>query len=91
MKLPKPTEQYPYIFFSFTKRGNLKLRLAPKFNVCNKWGCIMIGGEVGNIAPPDKVGEWIKFFKEARIKQIDKQIALLNKDKAWYKNLKGIK
>lgn len=81
MKIPKATEDCPFIEFRFSNRGKLTLKA-----VSHWWGGINSGfhcsdGSEGNTCPPKDLERYMAKFKENKIKEIDKEIIALENQK----------
>ena len=79
MKIPKTTKAKPYIEFIFDKTGELFLKASSDW-----WGginhCFSGPNEIeGNTCPPEHLDKYIKAFKQKKIKQVNKEIANLEK------------
>ena len=77
MKLPKTTEELPYIEFRFNKKGKLIKLLAT-----NSWWGGINGGfssseYEGNTCKPKDLDRYIKAYKLKKAKEIEKEIDTL--------------
>lgn len=85
MKIPKTTKENPYIEFIFDKKGKIKL------SACSSWwggknsGFFSSAGE-GNSCKPEDLNEYIKFFKEKKVKDVEKEILVLQNKLEYLKN-----
>lgn len=77
MKIPKTTPDKPYIEFRINKKGKIKLSASPSWWGGKNSGFISSGGEEGNTCEPKHLKAYIKAFKERKIKDIEKQITVL--------------
>ena len=80
MKIPKTTEDKPYIEFRINKNGKIKLSATS-----NWWGgknseFHSYDGSEGNSCEPKHLEAYIETFKKRKIKNIEKEILLLQKE-----------
>lgn len=78
MKLPKTTEELPYIEFRFNKKGKLIKLLASN----SWWGGINSGfhsseGYEGNTCKPKDLDKYINAYKLKKVKAIENEIEVL--------------
>ena len=78
MKIPKTTEEMPYIEFRFNKKGKLIKLVATN----NWWGGIKCGfhssaGYEGNTCEPRYLDKYIKAYKIRKVKEVEKEIKTL--------------
>lgn len=77
MKIPKVTKNKPYIEFRINKKGKLKL------SITNIWwggkdsGFFSSDGTEGNTCKPTNLKVYIEAFKNRKIKNIQKEIQIL--------------
>ena len=89
MKIPKLTEENPYIEFRITQKGKIILKSHPK----STWGGINSGfissnREVGNVCDkPNQLNKYIKVRVTKEIRRIDKEISKLLKKREKFKNI----
>lgn len=86
MKIPKTTNENPFIEFVFSKNGVMKLSITNSW-----WGGINAGfyrskGFEGNTCKPEDLDKYIKAFKNRKIKEIKKEIKNLNNKLNKYKS-----
>jgi hypothetical protein len=79
MKIPKTTEEKPYIEFRIDKKGKIKLSATSHWWGGKKSGFYSSNGTEGNSCEPEHLEAYIKAFKERKIKDIEKEILLLQK------------
>jgi hypothetical protein len=77
MKIPKVTKDKPHIEFSFSPKGELKLKATADW-----WGGInsgfsKTGGYEGNTCLPKDLDRYIKSFKNRKINEVKKEIQAL--------------
>ena len=81
MKIPKTTEEMPYIEFRLNRKGKLIKLVATD----SWWGGINGGfystrGYQGNTCKPKDLDKYIKAYKNKKVKEVEKEIeALKNK------------
>jgi hypothetical protein len=85
MEIPVTTPLKPYIEFRFDKNGKMKLSATASW-----WGGKNSGfgsgdGSEGNSCKPEHLNAYIKAFKERQIKNVEKEIAALQKKLAVIK------
>lgn len=79
MKLPKVTEDEPYIEFRYTKKGVLKLSKTSSWWGGKNSGFSCSDGSEGNSCEPKNLDAYIKAFNNKKVKEIEKQIISLQK------------
>ena len=79
MKTPKTTPEKPYIEFRIHKNGKIKLSATSSWWGGKNSGFISCNGE-GNSCEPKHLKAYIIAFKERKIKSIEKEIVLLQKE-----------
>jgi len=79
MKLPKTTEEKRYIEFRFYKDGKFRLVATNAWWGGFKEGFISSDGYEGNTCLPKDLTRYIKGFKNRKIKEIEKEIRMLQK------------
>ncbi len=79
MKIPKVTEEEPYIEFRYTKNGSLKLSKTSNWWGGKKEGFCCSDGSKGNTCLPKDLKSHIKYFNEKKVKEIEKEIKKLQK------------
>jgi hypothetical protein len=80
MKIPKVTEEEPYIEFRYTKRGVLKLSKASSWWGGKNEGFSSSNGSEGNTCEPKDLDAYIKAFNTKKVKRIEKEIISLKKE-----------
>jgi hypothetical protein len=81
MKIPKTTKDRPYIEFRFDKKGKMKLYATNKWWGGKNSGFFSTDGSEGNTCQPKHLKSYIEAFKKRKIKSIEKEILLLQKEK----------
>ena len=77
MKIPKVTEDEPYIEFRYTKKGILKLSKTSSWWGGKNSGFSCSDGSEGNTCKPEDLDAYIKAFNTKKVKEIESEIALL--------------
>lgn len=85
MIIPNTTKDKPYIEFRIDKSGKIKLSITSNWWGGRNSGFVSSDGREGNTCLPEDLETYIKFFKERKIKTIEKEIIALQK------KLKGVK
>ena len=80
MKVPKTTEDKPYIDFRVDKKGKIKLSATNKWWGGKNSGFHSTDGSEGNTCEPKHLKSYIEAFKNRKIKNIKKEILLLQKE-----------
>jgi len=80
MKIPKTTDEKPYIEFRFDKKGRLHLRATSNYWGGRYYGFSSSDGSKGNSCPPKELSSYIKTFKARKIKAIEKKIKALQSE-----------
>ena len=80
MKVPKTTEDKPLIEFRFDKKGKMKLSATNKWWGGKNFGFHSSDGSEGNTCELKYLKAYIEAFKERKIKEIEKEILLLQKE-----------
>jgi hypothetical protein len=80
MKIPKTTEELPYVKFEFDKKGNIHLSLTSSWWGGKRGGFISSDETEGNSCKPRYLKAYIKAFKDNKIKELKKQIDVLQKE-----------
>lgn len=75
MKIPKVTDEKPYIEFKIDKNGKLTLSATSDWWGGKKAGFISSDGSEGNSCEPAKLQEYIESYYTRKIKNAEKQIA----------------
>jgi hypothetical protein len=87
MKIPNTTEDKPYIEFRIDKKGKIKLYTTSDWWGGKNSGFISSDGTEGNTCEPKDLKAYIEAFKKRKIKNIEKEILLLQKQleevKSW--------
>lgn len=78
MNIPKTTKEKPYIEFRIDEKGKIKLSASSNWWGGKNGGFFSSNGE-GNTCEPNDLKEYIKAFKEKKIKNIEKEILALQK------------
>ena len=79
MKIPKVTKELPYIKFEFDEKGELHLSLTSSWWGGKRGGFISSDGTEGNSCIPRYLKAYIQAFKVKKVKDIKKEIELLQK------------
>ncbi len=79
MKIPKVTEDEPYIEFRYTKKGVLKLSKTSSWWGGGNAGFSCSDGSEGNTREPKDLESYIKAFNSRKVKSIEKEILSLQK------------
>jgi len=79
MKMPKTTKEKPFIEFRIDKKGKIKLSASSNWWGGKRSSFVCSDGSEGNTCDPNDLNEYIKAFKERKIKSIEKSILLLQK------------
>ena len=79
MKIPKVTEDEPYIEFKYNKSGKLKLTKTLSWWGGKNSGFITSDGGEGNTCLPKDLNSYIKYFNNKKVKDIEKEIRILQK------------
>jgi hypothetical protein len=87
MKIPKTTEDKPYIEFRFDKKGKMKLSATNKWWGGKNSGFHSSDGSEGNTCEPKHLEAYIEAFKKRKINSIEKEIILLQKEKEKIKKI----
>lgn len=86
MKIPKTTENNPYVRFSFDVNGKMKLSICNSYWGGKNSGFISTDGTSGNTCLPEDLESYIKAFKIRNIKKLEKEILELTKKLNKLKN-----
>lgn len=78
MKIPKTTDVEPYIEFEIDKKGKIKLSASSSWWGGKNGGFFSSDGD-GNTCKPSDLKEYLKAFKEKKIKKIESAILALQK------------
>ena len=78
-KLPKTTVDNPYIRFAINKKGEIKFSATASWYGGKNSGFWQSGGIEGNSCEPKNLGAYIDAFKSNKVKEIEKEIAILQK------------
>ena len=78
MKVPKTTEEKPYIEYRYTKLGKLKLKASSNYWGSNG-GFVSSDGSIGNTCLPKDLQKSMKAFNAIRVKDIEKEINVLQR------------
>lgn len=87
MKIPKTTKDEPYIDFRFDKKGKMTLSITSAWWGGIRSGFYATGGIEGNTCLPKDLNKYITFFKKRKIKEIEREIAVLQKKLDQFKNV----
>tara|TARA_R110002020_G_scaffold63646_1_gene169643 strand:- start:1218 stop:1502 length:285 start_codon:yes stop_codon:yes gene_type:complete len=79
MKIPKTTEEEPYIEFRYSKNGKLKLSITSDWWGGKKEGFSCSDGSEGNTCLPKELKSHMKYFNEKKVKDIEKEMKILHK------------
>lgn len=79
MKIPKVTEDEPYIEFRYTKEGVLKLSKTSSWWGGKKEGFCCSDGSEGNTCLPKDLKSHMKYFNEKKVKDIENGIKKIQK------------
>ena len=85
MRIPKTTKENPYIEFRFDKKGKITLSITSDWWGGKNAGFISSDGYEGNTCPPNKLDSYIEAFKKRKIRDIEKQIKVLQNKLKKYK------
>lgn len=77
MKIPKTTEDKPYIEFRIDKKGKIKLSPSADWWGGKNSGFVCSDGTEGNTCKPRNLKSYLNAFKEQKIKRIEKEILTL--------------
>ena len=80
MEIPKTTKDKPYIEFRFDKKGKIKLSATSDWWGGKNAGFSCSDGTEGNTCEPKNLKSYIKAYKYKKIKDIEKQILILQKN-----------
>lgn len=78
-KLPKTTTEQPYIRFAINKKGEIKFSATASWYGGKNSGFWQSGGIEGNSCEPKNLKSYIDAFKSRKVKEIEKEIAILQK------------
>ena len=79
MKIPKVTEEEPYIEFRYDKNGKLKLSKTSNWWGGKKAGFYCTDGSEGNTCLPKELKSHMKYFNEKKVNDIEKEMKNLQK------------
>ena len=79
MKIPKTTEEKPYIEFTFNKQGKLSLNITSNWWSGKNGGFISSDGTFGNSCKPNQLNSYIEAQKKRQIKEVEQEIKQLQK------------
>lgn len=86
-KIPKTSKECPYIEFRYSKRGVLRFRATAHWYGGKYGSYVYLNGDRGNAAPPDELGEYMRVFRDSRIREIRKRIKDMERELEWYLGL----
>jgi len=86
MKIPETTPELPYIEFRINEKGTITLSATVSWWGGKSAGFTCSDGSEGNTCKPKDLDSYIKAFKARKIKSVEKQIALLQKQLAKMKS-----
>lgn len=76
-KLPNTTKDKPYIEFRIDRKGKMKLSATSNWWGGKRSGFVCSDGSEGNTCPPKELKAYIQAFKERKVKNIEKEIVML--------------
>lgn len=86
MEMPQTTKELPYIEFRFDKKGKMTLEAVSHWWGGKNSGFTGSGGEEGNTCLPKDLDSWIIAFKQRKLKEIHKEIKILEQKLKRYEN-----